>query len=120
MAIWMDAAPRWVKAIWATPARRLALSTGVLAVAAWMLISAFSDPDEFFQHRRSSVGFVAAPLMVLMFGAQAVEAVGELLHKRNSPVPVFHRLGKRLERGGLVLLFVYLVVMVALLVALID
>src|SRR3954463_14159568 len=58
--------------------------------------------------------------MVLMFGAHAVEAVGELLHKRNSPVPVFHRLGKRLERGGLVLLFVYLVVMVALLVALID
>src|SRR4051794_41394807 len=96
----MDAAPRWVKAIWATPARRLALSTAVLAVAAWMLISALWDPDEFFQHRRSSVGFVAAPLIVLMFGSQAVEAVGDLLHKRNSPVPGFPRLGKRLERGG--------------------
>jgi hypothetical protein len=116
----MDAAPRWVKAIWATPARRLALSTAVLAVAAWMLISALWDPDEFFQHRRSSVGFVAAPLIVLMFGSQAVEAVGDLLHKRNSPVPVFHRLGKRLERGGLALLFAYLGVMLALLVALID
>src|SRR4051794_41702098 len=96
----MDAAPRWVKAIWATPARRLALSTAVLAVAAWMLISALWDPDEFFQHRRSSVGFVAAPLIVLMFGLQAVEARRGLLHKRNSPGPGFHRLRKRLQRGG--------------------
>src|SRR4051794_15523795 len=44
--------PAWVKALWATPERRLALSLGCLAVAAWILGSAFSDPDAFFQHRR--------------------------------------------------------------------
>jgi len=111
--------PAWAKALWATPERRLSLSVGVLAVAAWMLVSAFSDPDEFFKHGRSKVGFVAAPLLVLMFGAQAVEAIGDLVHKRNS-VPVFHRLGWWLDRRGLPLVALYLVVMVALLVALID
>ena len=111
--------PAWVKAIWATPARRLLLSVGFLAGAAWMLISAFSDPDAFFQHRRSTVGFVAAPLIVLMFGLQAVEAIGDHLRKRDS-VPVFHRLGWWLDRRGLAFVFVYLVVMVGLLVALID
>ena len=56
--------PAWVKALWATPQRRLSLSIGVLAVGAWMLASAFSDPDAFFEHRRSAAGFVAAPLLV--------------------------------------------------------
>ena len=111
--------PAWVKALWATPQRRLVLSVGFLAVAAWMLGSAFSDSDAFFEHRRSTVGFVAAPLLVLMFGLQAVEAIGDLLHKRDS-VPVFHRLGWWLDRRGLAFVFVYLVVMVGLLVVLID
>jgi hypothetical protein len=111
--------PAWVKAIWATPQRRLLLSVGVLAVGAWMLVSAFSDPDAFFEHRRSTVGFVAAPLLVLMFGLQAVEAIGDLVRKRDS-VPVFHRLGWWFDRRGLPLVGLYLVVMVALLVALID
>jgi len=111
--------PAWVKALWATPQRRLVLSVGVLAVAAWMLGSAFSDSDAFFEHRRSTVGFVAAPLIVLMFGLQAVEAIGDLLHKRDS-VPVFHRLGWWLDRRGLSLVGLYLVVMVGLLVVLID
>jgi len=119
LALALDARPRWVKAIWATPARRLVLSIGFLAGAAWMLISAFSDPDAFFRHRRSTIGFVAAPLIVLMFGVQAVEAVGDLVRKRDSTVPVFHRLGRRLDRV-LSLIFVYLVVMVGLRVALID
>ena len=111
--------PGWVKAVWATPERRLSLSVGFLAVGAWILVSAFSDPHAFFLHRRSTVGFVAAPLLVLMFGLQAVEAIGDLVRKRDS-VPVFHRLGWWLDRRGLVLVGVYLVVMVALLVALID
>ena len=111
--------PAWVKALWATPQRRLVLSVGALAVAAWILGSAFSDPDAFFEHRRSTVGFVAAPLLVFMFGLQAVEAIGDLLHKRDS-VPVFHRLGWWLDRRGLAFVFVYLVVMVGLLVVLID
>jgi hypothetical protein len=112
--------PAWVKALWATPERRLLLSVGFLAVAAWMLISALSDPDAFFAHRRSAVGFVAAPLIVLMFGVQAVEAIGDLVGKRDSTIPVFHRLGWRLDRRGLSLVGLYLVVMIALLVALID
>ena len=111
--------PAWVKALWATPERRLVLSVGVLAVGTWMLVSAFSDPDGFFEHRRSTVGFVAAPLLVLMFGLQAVEAGVDLVRKRDS-VPVFHRLGRWLGRRGLPFVGLYLVVMVALLVALID
>jgi hypothetical protein len=111
--------PAWVKAVWATPERRLLLSVGFLAVGAWILVSAFSDPDAFFEHRRSTVGFVAAPLLVLMFGLQAVEAIGDLVGKRDS-IPVFHRLGWWFDRRGLPFVGLYLVVMVALLVALID
>jgi hypothetical protein len=115
----MKARPAWVNAIWATPGRRLLLSAVFLAGAAWMLVSAFTDPDAFFAHRRSTVGFVAAPLIVLMFGLQAVEAIGDLARKRDS-VPVFHRLGWWFDRRGLPLIGLYLVVMVVLLVALID
>ena len=115
----MAARPGWVKAIWATPERRLLLSVGFLAVGAWMLVSAFSDPDAWFDHRRSTAGFVAAPLLVFMFGLQAFEAISDLVRKRDS-VPVFHRLGWWFDRQGLPFVGLYLVVMVALLVALID
>jgi hypothetical protein len=119
MAMAMAERPAWVKAVWASPERRLLLSVGFVAVGAWMLISAFSDPDAFFEHRRSTVGLVAAPLLVLMFGLQAVQAVGDLVRKRDS-VPVFHRLGWWFDWRGLPFVGLYLVVMVALLVALID
>jgi hypothetical protein len=119
LAMAMAERPAWVKAVWATPERRLLLSVGFLAVGAWILVSAFSDPDAFFEHRRSTVGFVAAPLLVLMFGLQAVEAIGDLVGKRDS-IPVFHRLGWWFDRRGLPFVGLYLVVMVALLVALID
>jgi hypothetical protein len=62
---------------------------------------------------------VAAPLLVLMFGLQAVEAIDDLARKHDS-VPVFHRLGWWFDRHGLPLIGLYLVVMVALPVALID
>jgi hypothetical protein len=91
LAMAMAERPAWVKAVWATPERRLVLSVGFLAVAARMLISALSDPDAFFEHGRSAVGFVAAPLIPFMFGCQAVEAIGEL-HKRDS-VPARERNG---------------------------
>ena len=119
LTVAMAEQPGWVKAVWATPERRLLLSVGFLAGAAWMLVSAFSDPDAFFEHRRSTVGFVAAPLLVLMFGLQAVEAIRDLVRNSDS-VPVFHRLGWWLDRRGLPLVGLYIVVMVALLVALID
>ena len=62
---------------------------------------------------------MAAPLLVLMFGLQAIEAIGDLRRKRDS-VPVFHRLGWWLDRRGLPLVGAYVVVMVVLLVVLID
>ena len=115
----LDQRPRWVKVIWATPGARLLLSAGFLSVAAWILVSALTDTDEFFDHRRSAGGFIFAPMIVVLFGSQAVQAISDLVHKRNS-VPVFHRLGWWLDRRGLPLVGLYLVVMVALLVALID
>jgi hypothetical protein len=111
--------PAWARALWATPHRRLLLSFGVLAVAAWMLVSALSDPDEFFGHGRMAAGFVAAPLLVFMFGLQALEAIGDLVHRRDS-IPVFHRLGRWLDGRGLPLIGLYLIVMVVLLRMLID
>ena len=37
-------------------------------VAAWILASARTDPGAFFDHRASAAAFVAAPLLVLVFG----------------------------------------------------
>ena len=86
------------------PGTAFLLSIGFLAGATWILVSALSDPDAFFEHRRSTVGFVAAPLLVLMFGLQAFEAIGDLARQRDS-VPVFHRLGWWFDRRGLPLIF---------------
>ena len=82
-------------------------------------MSALSDAGAFFERRLSMLAFVAAPLLVVMFGPQAVEAVGDLVHKRDT-VPVFHRLGWWLDRRGLPLVGLYIAVMIALLVVLID
>jgi hypothetical protein len=70
-------------------------------------------PRRVFEHRLSTVGFVAAPLLLLMFGLQAVEAIGDLVRKRDS-VPVVHRLGWWFDRRGLPCVGLYVVVMVAL------
>src|SRR4051794_4533232 len=65
----MEDQAAWARAIWATAERRLLLSLGVLVVWAWMLVSALSDPDEFFARgRRMAAGFVVAPLLAFMFG----------------------------------------------------
>ena len=56
---------------------------------------------------------------MLMFGVQAVEAISDRVRKRDS-IPVFNRLGGGWAGGSLPLVGLYLVVMVALLVALID
>ena len=115
----MEDQPAWARALWATAQRRLLLSLGVLAVGAWMLVSALSGPDEFFSRGRMAAGFLAAPLLVFMFGLQAVEAIGDIVHQRNS-IPVFHRVGRWLGGRGLPLMGLYLVVMVLLLTVLID
>jgi hypothetical protein len=81
--------------VWATPIRRLALSVLALAVSAWILKSAVSDPH-FFDHRRAFGGFLAAPALAILFGAQAVQAIMDLAHRGNSPA-VFIRLGRWLD-----------------------
>jgi hypothetical protein len=78
----MEDQPAWARALWATPQRRLLLSLGVLAVGAWILVSALSDPDEFFSRGQMAAGFLAAPLLVFMFGLQAIEAIGDIVHNR--------------------------------------
>jgi hypothetical protein len=108
-----------VKAIWATPGRRLALSAGWIAAACWLLAWALTDPDDYFGRRLSIGGFVAAPVLLLMFGLQAVEAARDLVLKRDS-VPVFHRLGWWLDRRGGALVVGYLIVIVFVVIALND
>ena len=66
--------PRWVKALWGTAERRLLLSAGVVAVGMWMLVSAFSDPDAFFQSAALALRITDAarsyhvPLLLSPFG----------------------------------------------------
>jgi hypothetical protein len=115
----LEQSPAWVKALWATPGRRLAFSTAWIAGAIWVLFMALTDPQEWFEHRRAIGGFVAAPLLLVMFGLQAAEAARDLVSGRNS-VPVFHRLGWWLDRRGIVLIVGYLLVMVAAVIALIG
>jgi hypothetical protein len=111
--------PAWVKALWATPGRRLTLSAGWIVLAIWILFSALMNPAEWFGRRFSIAGFVAAPALLLMFGLQAAQAGRDLACGRDS-VPVFHRLGWWLDRRGLALIVGYLLVMVVALIVLIG
>jgi hypothetical protein len=54
------------------------------------------------------VGFASAVLLVPAFGAQLVEAVGDLVRGTNAAVPVFHRIGRWADEH-LLLLGVYTV-----------
>ena len=115
----LEERPAWVKAVWATPGRRLALSIASIAGAIWILLSALTDPEEWFGRRPSIPGFVAAPMLLVMFGLQAAEAARDLASGRDS-VPVFHRLGWWLDRRGVVLIVGYVLVMVAASIVLIG
>jgi hypothetical protein len=115
----LEERPGWVKAVWATPGRRLALSIAWIAGALWVLFLALTDPQEWFGHRASIPGFVAAPLLLVMFGLQAAEAARDVALGRDS-VPVFHRLGWWLDRRGIVLIVGYVLVMVAASIVLIG
>jgi hypothetical protein len=119
LAIALEQRPAWVKALWATPGRRLAFSLAWIAAAVWVLFMALTDPQEWFRHRRATLGFVAAPMILGMFGLQAAQAVRDLASGRDS-VPVFHRIGRRMGRRGIVLIVGYVLVMVAAVILLID
>ena len=111
----LEGHPDWVMAIWATPVRRLAFSAAWLALAAWILIYALTDPAGYFDGRHAVAGFVAAPALALMFGLQFLESARDLARGRNS-VPVLIRLGRWLDRRGMALMLAYVVLMVLLLV----
>jgi hypothetical protein len=119
LALALEERPAWVKALWATPGRRLAFSIGWIAGAIWILFMALTDPQEWFEHRRAIAGFVAAPLILVMFGLQAAQAARDLALGRDS-VPIFHRLGRWLGRRGIVLIVGYVLVMAAAVIVLIG
>jgi hypothetical protein len=108
----MDEQPPWVRRIWGTPGNRLTLAVAVIVGAVYVLVRGLTDSGVFDTRGIASL-FVLAPVMLALFGAQAVEAVVDLRRGRNSWPPVFHRIGARLDRRAgllLVLLLVYLVV----------
>ena len=80
--------PAWVRRIWATPASRVGVSLLFLAIAAAILISAFSGG------RTGIIAFAAAGSLIPAFGAQLVEAIRDLARGTNTEIPVFHRLGR--------------------------
>ena len=102
----------WVRKLWRTPGNRLTLALAVVAGAAYVLARGLTDSSVFDTRGIPSL-FVLAPVMLALFGPQAVEAIVDLRHERNSWPPVFHRIGARLDRHAgplLVLLLVYVVV----------
>lgn len=109
----MEERPGWVKAIWRTPGRRLALSAVFIAIAGGMLLSAISNPAGWFDGVRGIVGFLAAPLVVVLFAAQAAQALRDLVRGQNS-FPIFQSLSWKLDRNVALLLGGYLLIMVPL------
>jgi hypothetical protein len=108
----MDQQPSWVRRIWVTPGNRLTLAVAVIVGSVYVLARGLTDSDVFDTRGIASL-FVLAPVMLALFGPQAVEAVVDLRRGRNSWPPVFHRIGARLDRrAGLVgsLMLLYLVV----------
>jgi hypothetical protein len=107
----MEQQPGWVRRIWATPGNRLTLSGAVVVGATYVLYRGLTDPDV-FDTRRFACLFALAPVMLGLFFPQAVEAITDLRHGRNTWPPVFHRMGARMDRrAGLwvVLLLVWIV-----------
>jgi hypothetical protein len=91
--------------------RRLALSVVALALSGWILVSALTNSD-FLSHPRAKAGFLAAPGLAVLFGAQAVQSIGDFARRRNS-LPVFHRIGWWLDRRGVLVIIAYLAIMIA-------
>lgn len=70
--------PRWAQSAWRTPLRRLAVSLAFIALAVWVLASAITTPDDYFDNRRAEGGFVAAPALLAIFALTGAEAVRDL------------------------------------------
>lgn len=105
----LEERPGWVKALWRTPARRLALSAVFVAIAAWMLSNAISNPAMWFDGLGGFVGFLSAPLLLVLFGAQAGQALRDLVRGQNS-FPIFQSLSWKMDRNALLLVGGYLLI----------
>ncbi len=99
-----------MKAVWRTPARRLALSAVFIAIAAWMLLNAISNPAMWFDGWGGFVGFLSAPLLVVLFGAQFGQALRDLVRGQNS-FPIFQSLSWKMDRNAVLLVGGYLLIM---------
>ena len=95
------------------------MSATFIAVALWIVASTVADPQEFLDNSLSAAGLVAAPAVLMLFGLQFLEAVRDQAAGRNS-VPVFHRMGWWLDRRGIPLVVVYVILMAAALWLLAD
>jgi hypothetical protein len=113
----MEDRPQWVTNVWATPLRRLGLSLAFLAIAMWIVVDVLSDPDTVLRRPLGIIGLVAAPALLLGFGAQATQAVLDVVRGRNS-FPILFRVGWWLDRRGLPITGLYVVAMVAVILGL--
>jgi hypothetical protein len=70
--------PRWARSAWRTPLRRLAAALAFTALAVWVLASAITDPDDYFDNRRAEGAFVVAPALLAISGLTVAEALCDL------------------------------------------
>jgi amino acid transporter len=111
-ADWQDdlTGPTWVRRIWARRRGRIALSLGFLGVAAWILAMGLSDPDEFLDRGRNVLGFVCAPVLVVVFAITLVETVRDLVRGENRR-PLFTR--RSFHRPAAIFMAIYVPVALA-------
>jgi hypothetical protein len=69
--------------MWGSRGGRIALSLTFLGIAAWILIRAFTDTDDFFAESRSYAAFIAAPVLVLVFGVVLGETIRDIVRGEN-------------------------------------
>ena len=75
--------PRWVRQLWATPARRALMATGWLALAAWGIEDALTDTATYRTERGWFAGAIAFPLLVAMFVPVLIQSLVDLAGRRN-------------------------------------
>jgi hypothetical protein len=84
--------PGWARWIWAGPFRRMLLSLLFLGICGYILGSAFSSPDDFFNDSwRAGGALLFTPLLVTAFGYMLIESIVDLVRGEN-PQPRLTRL----------------------------
>ena len=80
---WGWGSPRWVRQLWATPARRALMAIGWLALAAWGIEDALTDTAEYRTARGWFAGAIAFPVLVTMFAPVLIRSLVDLARHRN-------------------------------------